>query len=400
MTDTNVRLCNAGETIFAEGELGSAMYVLLAGRVGVSTARAGQVAVLGAGEFFGEMAVIDTFPRSATVTALENGTRVLPIDQHRFVYLVSQQPAFALSVMAVISRRMRSMASTGTVRDGCARGGGRRERRQRLRDRGNHAGPMATALGRARRQRLPNRRTQTIKVLVNTGLRTSLSVIGGRAQDDRRPPETVDLVVLTHEHADHLGGTALLPRGPVVAARQLTANKLALGDEFAMVSGVIGEKVAPFAVDICLPEGSVIDAEPYRFEVLHTPGHAFELHLPGGPGAGRADCRRHVHGGRRHGRYLRVGQHQRLCLIDGAAPAIGVAPGSPGARPGAPGRERPTLRWRWLAQKCCCAIRASCFQAISGEVAFDRIIEFRARPESLTTFLSPITGESMPTCGG
>ena len=272
MTETNVRLCNAGETIFAEGELGNAMYVLLAGRVGVSTARAGQVAALGAGEFFGEMAVIDTYPRSATVTALEDGTRVLPIDQHRFVYLVSQQPAFALSVMAVISRRMRSMTSTDTaVTTAPAAGAGV-----------NAGGGYGTAeimpglwqlrsAGRAGNVYLIAGHNRT--VLVDTGFASTYPSLADGLRTIGRPPETVDLVVLTHEHADHLGGTALLPRGPIVAAHQLTANKLALGDEFAMVSGVIGEKVAPFAVDICLPEGSVIDADPYRFEVLHTPGH-------------------------------------------------------------------------------------------------------------------------------
>ena len=272
VTETDVRLCNAGEAIFTEGELGNAMYVLLAGRVGVSTARAGQVAVLGAGEFFGEMAVIDTFPRSATVTALENGTRVLPIDQHRFVYLVSQQPAFALSVMAVISRRMRSITSTDTAATTApAAGAGV-----------NASGGYGTAeimpglwqlrsAGRAGNVYLIAGHNRT--VMVDTGFASTYPSLADGLRTIGRPPETVDLVVLTHEHADHLGGAGLLPRGPIVAAHQLTANKLALGDEFGMVSGVIGEKVAPFAIDICLAEGSVIDVDPYRFEVLHTPGH-------------------------------------------------------------------------------------------------------------------------------
>ena len=63
---------------------------------------------LGKGEFFGEMAVIDGSARSATAIAAAPGTRVMRINHARFVYLVSQQPAFALMVMDALSKRLRA----------------------------------------------------------------------------------------------------------------------------------------------------------------------------------------------------------------------------------------------------------------------------------------------------
>jgi CRP-like cAMP-binding protein len=63
---------------------------------------------LGKGEFFGEMAVIDGSARSATAIASAPNTKVMRINHARFVYLVSQQPAFALMVMDALSKRLRA----------------------------------------------------------------------------------------------------------------------------------------------------------------------------------------------------------------------------------------------------------------------------------------------------
>ena len=63
---------------------------------------------LGKGECFGEMAGIDGAARSATAIASAPDTRVMRINHARFVYLVSQQPAFALMVMDALSKRLRA----------------------------------------------------------------------------------------------------------------------------------------------------------------------------------------------------------------------------------------------------------------------------------------------------
>ena len=66
------------------------------------------IVTLGKGEFFGEMAVIDGSSRSATAISAAPNTRVMRINHARFVYLVSQQPAFALMVMDALSKRLRA----------------------------------------------------------------------------------------------------------------------------------------------------------------------------------------------------------------------------------------------------------------------------------------------------
>ena len=75
-----------GETIFREGEPGDTMYLIVSGSVGVSkgAAQAARpIDTIGPGEFFGEMALIASIPRSATVTALEP-TQLIAIPQASF----------------------------------------------------------------------------------------------------------------------------------------------------------------------------------------------------------------------------------------------------------------------------------------------------------------------------
>ena len=99
------------EVIFEEGSTGRELYVVLDGEVEiakVSGASKTSIIKLGKGEFFGEMAVIDGSSRSATAIAATSGTRVMRINHARFVYLVSQQPAFALMIMDALSKRLRA----------------------------------------------------------------------------------------------------------------------------------------------------------------------------------------------------------------------------------------------------------------------------------------------------
>ncbi|TXJ17365.1 MAG: cyclic nucleotide-binding domain-containing protein [Afipia sp.] len=101
---------DASEVIFEEGSTGRELFVVLEGKVDiVKTTGASETTIvsLGKGEFFGEMAVIDGSARSATAIAAVAGTRVMRINHARFVYLVSQQPAFALMVMDALSKRLR-----------------------------------------------------------------------------------------------------------------------------------------------------------------------------------------------------------------------------------------------------------------------------------------------------
>ena len=97
--------------IFREGDPGDVMYVVQDGAVDIHKEGANgqiQLTTMGKGEFFGEIALVDKSPRTASATAGCQGAKVLAIDNAHFVYLVSQQPAFALIVLEVMASRLRS----------------------------------------------------------------------------------------------------------------------------------------------------------------------------------------------------------------------------------------------------------------------------------------------------
>lgn len=103
---TDIRNFAAGQTIFSEGDEGHEMFVVRAGIVEI-VLHGQTVAVLGEGEIFGEMALIDARPRSATARAQEDCTLV-PVDERRFTFLIQQTPQFGLHVMRVLAERLRN----------------------------------------------------------------------------------------------------------------------------------------------------------------------------------------------------------------------------------------------------------------------------------------------------
>jgi CRP-like cAMP-binding protein len=94
-----------GDTIFREGERGDEFFVVVRGQVEI---RSGDrhFETVGADGIFGEMALIDDSPRSATVVALTDVT-VAPIKENQFLFLVKNMPFFALRVMRVLANRLR-----------------------------------------------------------------------------------------------------------------------------------------------------------------------------------------------------------------------------------------------------------------------------------------------------
>jgi hypothetical protein len=96
----------AGEVIVTEGEPGDELYVLTEGRVLVSVGGR-QVDELRARQYFGEMALFDDQPRSATVTAAED-TTVLRLERDAFYWLGRQCPDLLMGVLRVLSERLRA----------------------------------------------------------------------------------------------------------------------------------------------------------------------------------------------------------------------------------------------------------------------------------------------------
>lgn len=97
----------AGQTIFNEGDIGNTMYVLVEGEVDLLV-KGHLVEQLGPGGVIGEMALLDTVPRSASAMA-RSACRLVEINEKRFRFLVQQTPNFALQVMRVIADRLRRM---------------------------------------------------------------------------------------------------------------------------------------------------------------------------------------------------------------------------------------------------------------------------------------------------
>ena len=103
------------EIIFQEGSVGYEMYVIVSGKIRITAHSDSKnekiIRILESGDFFGEMALVDSSPRSATAISGEKNTKLIEIDQEKFLYLVSQQPAFALVIMEALCRRIRSLTN-------------------------------------------------------------------------------------------------------------------------------------------------------------------------------------------------------------------------------------------------------------------------------------------------
>jgi len=100
----------AGRAVFREGEEGDQMFIIQAGRVKVVRAIGGReqiLAVLGKGDFFGEMALLTKTHRTATVTALEP-VRLLAFDRDGFLNMINKNPKIALNVIDKLCRRLQN----------------------------------------------------------------------------------------------------------------------------------------------------------------------------------------------------------------------------------------------------------------------------------------------------
>ena len=104
-TDPNPRVCEAGEAIFNAFDMGSEMYVVLEGEVELRI-DSRVLETLGPGEPFGEMALIDQAPRTATAIA-KTACKLAVIPEKRFLFMVQTTPHFALQIMKVMADRLR-----------------------------------------------------------------------------------------------------------------------------------------------------------------------------------------------------------------------------------------------------------------------------------------------------
>lgn len=98
----------AGTVLFEEGQPGHDMYIVVAGEIEICRRVAGAervLAVLGEGEFFGEMAILSGRPRSATAVA-RSAARLLVIDGTTFEAMLRARPEIALRLIKALAARL------------------------------------------------------------------------------------------------------------------------------------------------------------------------------------------------------------------------------------------------------------------------------------------------------
>lgn len=110
-------------------------------------------------------------------------------------------------------------------------------------------------------------------VLIDTGFDKSFPDLAAGLEQLGYGTGDIDLVLLTHEHFDHVAACSHFARPSLLAAHRLAANRIVLDDDFATVRTVSGEQPGPFRVDLWLEAGNIVDVPPFRLEVIHTPGH-------------------------------------------------------------------------------------------------------------------------------
>jgi len=104
-----VRNFKAGELVFKQGDLGEHMFIIQAGKIEifVNTPKGEKsLAVLGAGDFFGEMAIIDKGSRSASARAIGEA-RAITLDEKTFDLHVQSNPAIVHKILKNMSTRLR-----------------------------------------------------------------------------------------------------------------------------------------------------------------------------------------------------------------------------------------------------------------------------------------------------
>ena len=105
------RMYQRNETIFHKGDPGNGLYILTDGQVKIvlpsETGEEAMLAVLEPGDFFGELALFDGLPRSATVVAASKA-EVLMLPRDDFMGFVTRNGEVAIALFAVLSRRLRA----------------------------------------------------------------------------------------------------------------------------------------------------------------------------------------------------------------------------------------------------------------------------------------------------
>jgi len=101
-----------GDVVIQAGERGDAVHVILGGQarvIGKPGAR-----LLRTGDYFGEMALVDREPRSATIIAASSDLQTMKLPRQAFLRVVRQEPGIAIEMIAQMAARIRRLETLPT----------------------------------------------------------------------------------------------------------------------------------------------------------------------------------------------------------------------------------------------------------------------------------------------
>lgn len=109
----------AGEVIFHEGEFSQELYIIVSGKVRIvkdyGKPQERTINLLETGDFFGEMAIFESAPRSATVVAIEE-VELLMLSPDKFKQTIYQKPDMAFEIFRELSARLRQREEESMAR--------------------------------------------------------------------------------------------------------------------------------------------------------------------------------------------------------------------------------------------------------------------------------------------
>lgn len=100
-------LLPAGHVIFKAGDPGDCMYAVIGGSVDIIV-RDKVLETVEAGGVFGEMALVEDCPRSASAV-VKTDAKLVAVDKNRFLFMVQQTPFFSLQILSVVTERVRRL---------------------------------------------------------------------------------------------------------------------------------------------------------------------------------------------------------------------------------------------------------------------------------------------------
>ena len=104
---------DTGKVLCKQGETAREFFVIMEGEVAVRRGRR-RLATIGSGEFFGEIALVENLPRTATVTA-QTPVRFFVLTRRSFLRLLDEQPGVERKVLRALARRLVSVSDELTL---------------------------------------------------------------------------------------------------------------------------------------------------------------------------------------------------------------------------------------------------------------------------------------------